>query len=108
DFGDGSGSSGAGAIAIVQQLKELEHLGYSFEGAEASFQLLSRKVRGDYQSYFTLHGFTVLIDKRDADDQELRCEATIRLEVGGQLEHTAAAGNGPVNALDTALRKALQ
>lgn len=107
EFGEGAGAA-AGAGAVVRQLKELEHMGYSYEGAEASFQLLSRKVRGDYQPYFTLQGFTVLIDKRDANDQELRCEATIRLEVGGRTEHTAAAGNGPVNALDRAMRKALQ
>lgn len=96
-----------GAAEVVQRLKELEHLGYSFEGAEASFQLLARKVRGDYRPYFSLHGFTVLIDKRDVDDSEPRCEASIRVEVGGQDEHTAAQGNGPVNALDRAMRKAL-
>lgn len=104
DFGDGTANPAA--ADVVKRIKELEHLGYSFEGAEASFQLLSRKVSGDYQPYFTLHGFTVIIDKRDGDD-EPRCEASIRLEVGGHEEHTAASGNGPVNALDTALRKAL-
>lgn len=106
DFGDGV--SADSAAAVVKRLKELEHLGYSFEGAEASFQLLSRKVRGDYRPYFLLHGFTVIIDKRDADEDEPRSEASIRLEVGGQLEHTAALGTGPVNALDIAMRKALQ
>ncbi len=105
DFGDGASTESA--AAVVTRLKELEHLGYSFEGAEASFQLLSRKVRGDYRPYFQLHGFTVIIDKRDADEAEPRCEASIRLEVGGQQEHTAALGNGPVNALDVAMRKAL-
>ena len=105
DFGDGNGSPAA--ADVVKRIKELEHLGYSFEGAEASFQLLSRKVSGDYRPYFTLHGFTVIIDKREEDGSEPRCEASIRLEVGGQAEHTAAQGNGPVQALDTALRKAL-
>ncbi len=105
EFGDGV--SREGAAEVVKRLKELEHLGYSFEGAEASFQLLSRKVRGDYTPYFSLNGFTVLIDKRDLNDDEPRCEASIRVEVGGQHEHTAASGNGPVNALDTAMRKAL-
>src|SRR5690606_8068748 len=105
DFGDGNGSPAA--ADVVKRIKELEHLGYSFEGAEASFQLLSRKVSGDYRPYFTLHGFTVIIDKREDDGSEPRCEASIRLEVGGQAEHTAAQGNGPVQALDTALRKAL-
>ena len=54
-----------------------------------------------------LEGFTVIVDKRDADDPNPRCEASIRVSVGGQLEHTASAGNGPVNALDVALRKDL-
>ena len=92
--------------AVVERLKELEHRGYAFEGAEASFQLMSRKVRGHYRPYFTLHGYKVNIDKRDGDTYP-RCEASLRLEVGGQCEHTAATGDGPVNALDRALGKAL-
>lgn len=92
--------------AVVQRLKELEHRGYAFEGAEASFQLMARKVRGDHHPYFELHGYTVVIDKRD-QDAEPRCEASIKVEVGGALEHTAADGDGPVNALDRALAKAL-
>ncbi|MEX2535771.1 MAG: citramalate synthase [Trueperaceae bacterium] len=91
---------------VVSRLKELENRGYAFEGAEASFQLLSRKVRGDYRPYFTLHGFSVLMDKREGES-EPRCEAVLKLEVGGVLEHTAAEGQGPVNALDRALTKAL-
>jgi 2-isopropylmalate synthase len=108
DFGDeDGGAAGTNAGRIVTRIKELEHRGYSYEGAEASFQLLSRKIQGDGNPYFTLHGFTVLIDKRSADDDDLRCEASIRLEVDGQQEHTAADGEGPVNALDRALNKAL-
>jgi 2-isopropylmalate synthase len=91
---------------VVDRLKELEHRGYAFEEAEASFQLMASKIRGDYQPYFLLHGFTVLIDKRE-EDKDPRCEASIKVEVGGQLEHTAADGDGPVNALDRALGKAL-
>ena len=92
--------------AVVERLKELEHRGYAFEGAEASFQLMSQKVRGHYRPYFTLHGYKVAIDKRDGDGAP-RCEATIQLEVAGRFEHTAATGDGPVNALDRALHKAL-
>lgn len=91
---------------VVTRLKELEARGYAFEGAEASFQLLTRKVQGDYQPYFMLHGFTVMIDKRD-DDREPRCEATVRLQIGDFEEHAAAGGDGPVNALDRCLIKAL-
>jgi 2-isopropylmalate synthase len=92
--------------AVVERLKELEHRGYAFEGAEASFQLMSQKVRGHYRPYFVLHGYKVHIDKRDQDHVPTS-EASIQLEVGGQREHTAATGDGPVNALDRALGKAL-
>ena len=67
---------------------------------------MSQKVRGHYRPYFTLHGYKVLIDKRDSDRVPYS-EASVQLEVGGQLEHTAATGDGPVNALDRALGKAL-
>ncbi len=100
-------AKGSDARAVVARIKELEHRGYAFEGAEGSFTLLSRKVQGDYTPYFSLHGFTVVIDKRDGDEAG-RCEAAIRVEVGGELEHTAADGDGPVNALDRALGKALR
>jgi 2-isopropylmalate synthase len=94
------------AAQVVQRMKELENRGYAFEGAEASYHLMVRKVRGDYQPFFVLHGYTVFIDKRDID-LEPRCEASIRVEVGGELEHTAAEGDGPVNALAKALEKVL-
>ncbi len=103
----GADHSSAGQVQeVVARLKELEHRGYAFEGAEASFHLMSQKVRGEYQPYFILHGYRVNIDKRDQDNKPM-CEATIKVEVGGQLEHTAATGDGPVNALDAALGKAL-
>lgn len=91
---------------LVARLKELEHLGYAFEGAEASFRLVARRLRGEHRPFFDLHGYTVMIDKRDGDGAP-RCEATVRVAVGGALTHTAADGDGPVNALDRALRKAL-
>ena len=105
ELGDDALASEAGAL--VGRLKELEHLGYAFEGAEASFHIVARKVRGDHRPYFTLHGYTVMIDKRDGDAGP-RCEASVRLQVGDAFEHTAADGEGPVNALDRALRKALE
>lgn len=107
DFADGGSVSSAEAAAVVQRLKELEHMGYSYEGAEASFQLLSRRVRGGHEPYFKLHGFTVINEKPEAG-ADARSEASVRLEVGGEFEHTAALGNGPVNALDRAMRKALK
>ena len=103
--GEDFGAAGD-AAALVVRLKELEHLGYAFEGAEASFRLVARRLRGEHRPYFSLHGYTVMIDKRDGDSSP-RCEATVRLEVAGTATHTAADGDGPVNALDRALRKAL-
>ncbi|MBX3145025.1 MAG: citramalate synthase, partial [Trueperaceae bacterium] len=94
------------ARAVVARIKELENQGYAFEGAEASVNLLARKVSGEHRPYFQLHGFKVAIDKRD-DGREPDCEATVKVEVGGRIEHTAATGDGPVNALDVALLKAL-
>jgi 2-isopropylmalate synthase len=104
--GEETSSHDPSVQAIVTRLKELENRGYAFEGAEASFKLMSQKVRGEYQPYFRLHGFNINITKRDSDPRPV-AEATIKVGVGEQLEHTAANGNGPVNALDKALRKAL-
>ncbi len=94
------------AAAIVAELKELENQGFQYEGAEASFELLMRRAVGTQPNYFTLKGFRALNSKRKMD-RPPETEATIRLEVGGQGVHTAASGNGPVNALDSAMRKAL-
>ncbi|MEX2501482.1 MAG: alpha-isopropylmalate synthase regulatory domain-containing protein, partial [Trueperaceae bacterium] len=104
--GDEANAGQDGSREVVARMKELEHRGYAFEGAEASFQLMARKVRGEHRPYFNLHGYTVVIDKRERDLQP-RAEASIKVEVGGELEHTAADGDGPVNALDRALGKAL-
>ena len=92
--------------SILKELKALENEGFQYEGAEASFELLMRRALGEQRRYFTLLGFSVINQKTDMD-QPLQAEATIRLEVGGDMVHTAALGDGPVNALDNALRKAL-
>jgi len=104
---DGDEGAGEAARDVVARMKELEHRGYAFEGAEASFQLMARKVRGEHRPFFDLRGYSVYIDKRTQDRQP-RAEAVVQVEVGGELEHTAASGDGPVNALDKALGKALQ
>ncbi|MFO7846045.1 MAG: citramalate synthase [Balneolaceae bacterium] len=90
---------------IVEQLKKLENEGFQFEAAEASFELLVKKMTEPFSDLFELEGFRVIME-RDASG-ESRSEATIRVNVQGQLEHSAAEGNGPVHALDSALRKAL-
>ena len=95
------------ARRILQILKELEDQGYQFEGAEASFELLMERALGNHRSYFDLEGFRVTVEERREGEEPL-AEATVRLRVKGISEHTAATGNGPVNALDHALRKALE
>jgi 2-isopropylmalate synthase len=87
-------------------IKRLEADGLAFEGAEASFELLIRRHQPGYVAPFRIVDFTVLVEQRDG--RELRAEATVKLAVDGETLHTAADGNGPVNALDTALRKALR
>ncbi len=91
---------------VLDELKRLEHDGYEFEAAEASFELLVSKLRGAHRPYFELLGFRVIDEHRGA--LMPMSEATVKVKVGNGIEHTAASGNGPVNALDNALRGALQ
>jgi 2-isopropylmalate synthase len=95
------------AIKILNEIKNLENKGFQFEGAEGSFELLIKKAMGSHKKYFDLEGFRVISDKR-SENEPPYSEATIIVKVDGVKEHTAAIGNGPVNALDNALRKALE
>jgi len=90
---------------IVTALKTREHQGYQYEAAEGSLELLISKIKSEYREFFNLKGFRILIEKNENGEQ--RSEATIRMEVNDMVEHAAAEGDGPVNALDNALRKAL-
>ncbi len=92
--------------AIILDLKEKENQGYKYEAAEASFELLMREALGLQRKFFRVEGFRVMNNKYRIDRPPLT-EATIRLYVGGHEVHTASMGDGPVNALDRALRKAL-
>lgn len=92
---------------LLATLKDLESQGYQFEGAEGSFELLLRKALGKHKPSFQLLGFRVIVEKRRADEAPIS-EATLMVKVGDAVEHTAAVGAGPVNALDHALRKALE
>ena len=94
------------AKKILDKLKEMENQGYQFEGAEASFELLLKKTLGTYKSFFELEGFKVIVDTKG--NNEVIAEATVKVKVDNKKEHTAAEGNGPVKALDNALRKALE
>ena len=92
---------------ILDRLKQLEDEGFQFEGAEASFELLMERALGRHRPYFELDAYRVIVEDQSGDGEPV-AEATVRVRVKGMLEHTAAAGNGPVNALDHALRKALE
>jgi 2-isopropylmalate synthase len=106
-FGIDLESNKPAIAALLQELKELEAKGFAFEGAEASFELLMERALGRHRPFFALEAYRVIVEEQNAD-QEPVAEATVRVRVKGILEHTAAAGNGPVNALDHALRKALE
>jgi 2-isopropylmalate synthase len=92
---------------ILDSLKRLENQGFQFEGAEASFEILIKKALGQHKKFFDLMGFRVIVEKKEEEVPPLS-EATIMVRVGDRVEHTAAVGHGPVNALDNAIRKALE
>ena len=95
--------------SLVEQVKAREFDGYAYDGAEASFELLARRAIGGLPGFFTLSRFRVMDERRWNARGELvtESEATVNVEVGADSTMTVATGNGPVNALDTALRKAL-
>jgi len=107
EFNIDFGKDEAAANRILTTLKDLENKGYQYEGAEGSFELLMKEALGRRRKFFDLQGFRVIVEKR-SEKEESHCEATLMLRVDGVTEHTAAVGNGPVNALDNALRKALE
>lgn len=105
EFGISLDKNSGEVTAILRKLKEMEMQGYQFEGAEASFEILIKRVLGITKEFFRLEGFRVLVT---SEGERMRSEATVKLRVNDRYEHTAAEGNGPVNALDNALRKALE
>jgi len=112
---------------VLERIKELENHGFAFEGAEGSVALLLRRLQPDYQPPFELLRYKVVVEHMNGqahngmvgdrtssllaegahDPSAWFVEATVKVKVGGQVFHTAAEGNGPVNALDLALRKAI-
>lgn len=92
---------------IVQKIKDMEFAGYQFEGADGSFELLIRKMLGQYQPFFKLHYYQIS-SSNPRPEEGVCCCAQIKVEVDDQIEMTAGEGDGPVNALDIALRKALE
>jgi 2-isopropylmalate synthase len=93
------------AQRVVERVKELEHEGFQFEAADGSFELLMRKEAGAYEPLFRLESWRVLVEKRA--DGKVATEATIKIWLGGERYVRTAEGNGPVHALDAALRDAI-
>jgi 2-isopropylmalate synthase len=93
------------AARVVDRVKQLEHSGYQFEAADGSFDLLIRRETGDYEPLFRLESSRVIVEKRE--DGKVQTEATIKIWVDGERYVRTAEGNGPVNALDRALRAAI-
>jgi 2-isopropylmalate synthase len=94
------------AQKLLKLIQDLEHKGYQFEAADGSFALLLQKAFKPYKKFFNLEAFRVIIEKKESG--KLISEATIKLKVNNIQEHTTAEGDGPVNALDNALRKSLK
>jgi 2-isopropylmalate synthase len=94
---------------LLDEIKQREFLGYSYDGADASFELLARRALGDVPDYFTVESFRVSVDRRRNGHGEFITvsEGVVKIDVAGQTLHNVATGNGPVNALDAALRKDL-
>jgi len=93
------------AARVVERVKQLEHRGFQFEAADGSFDLLIRKETGDYEPLFRLEAWRAIVEKRE--DGRVMTEATIKIWVEGERYIRTAEGNGPVNALDRALRSAI-
>jgi 2-isopropylmalate synthase len=104
EFGDIDAAS-LDLTKLLETIKQLEYEGYQFEGAEASFKLLLHKFSSEPKEHFNFKGFRVLLDKEP--DGLFISEATVKISVDGVEEHTAADGNGPVHAIDRAIKKAL-
>jgi 2-isopropylmalate synthase len=104
DAGIAAASDGF-AHRVVERVKELEHDGFQFEAADGSFELLMRKEAGEYEPLFRLESWRVIVEKRA--DGKVDTEAVVKIWVGGERYVRAAEGNGPVNALDCALRAAI-
>ena len=92
---------------LLAEVKLQESKGFQYEGAEASFEQLARRMRSDYVPLFSLVDFTTVVEKRARSGDDLLSQVMLKVKVGEEVMHTAADGNGPVSALDNALRKSL-
>jgi 2-isopropylmalate synthase len=94
---------------LLEDIKQREFLGYTYDGAEASFELLARRALGNVPEYFDIDSFRVIVEKRHnaVGEQVTVSEATVRVKVGGEMLHNVGTGHGPVDALSNALRRDL-
>ncbi len=106
ELGVGRNASKEATRDILAALKEMESKGYTFEAADASFHILIQKVLKEHKSFFELEGYRVIVEKRGPDEPCVS-EATVKVRVNGEMEQTVAEADGPVDALNGALRKAL-
>jgi 2-isopropylmalate synthase len=109
DLGIDVAASDKRIARLLEEVKSREFLGYAYDGAEASFELLARRALGQVPAYFTVESFRVMVERRHnaLGDLVTVSEAVVRLKVGEETFHNVGTGNGPVNALDQALRKDL-
>jgi 2-isopropylmalate synthase len=109
DLGIDVESTDARIMKLVEEVKEREYLGYTYDGAEASFELMARRALGEVPEYFDVESFRVMVERRHNAKGDLVTvsEATVKVTVDGESLMSAGEGNGPVNALDEALRKDL-
>jgi 2-isopropylmalate synthase len=101
----GAGLDDTGAARVAEEVKALEHRGFAFEAADGSFDLMIRRETGEYEPLFRLESWRVIAEKRE--DGQVQTEATIKIWVGNKRYVRTAEGNGPVHALDRALRDAI-
>ncbi len=106
EMGENISKSSPEIREVLNKLEQLEKKGYQYESADASFKILIQKVLKRHKAFFNLEGYRVIVEKRGKNEPCLS-EATIKVKVGNEIEHTAGEGDGPVNALDNALRRAL-
>jgi 2-isopropylmalate synthase len=106
DMDLGIGNDAKKSKKILKALQDLESKGYHFEAAEASLELFIKRIMKTFKDFFELEDFRVIMEKKRGG--RMSSEATIKVRVGKEAEHTASFGDGPVNALDSALRKALK
>ncbi len=92
---------------VLKRIKELERDGYHFEAAEGSFELIARKLLGGYERFFEPLEYRVVVNRKGGEHETVT-EASLKVRVGDAMEHVVSEGDGPVNALDNALRKALE